>query len=62
MGGVSTEDLIIRRRAGEALHRWAGEGAGSPAETSVSVVAEVIVTRSGRAGAPLGGTAGRIGG
>jgi xanthine dehydrogenase accessory factor len=37
-------------------------GAGTPAETAVSVVAEVIATRSGRAGAPLGGTAGRIGG
>ena len=37
-------------------------GAGTPAETAVSVVAEVIATRSGRAGVPLGGTAGRIGG
>ncbi|HYZ08489.1 MAG TPA: XdhC family protein [Pseudonocardiaceae bacterium] len=106
MKHVSTEDSIIRRRAGEALQRWAGEGratavvrvlerhgfgtvqpgqllaaglteaelahlhgpvgldlgAGTAAETAVSVVAEVIAARSGRAGTPLGGTAGRIGG
>ncbi|MQA17179.1 MAG: hypothetical protein GEV09_24535 [Pseudonocardiaceae bacterium] len=37
-------------------------GAASPAETAVSVVAEVITTRSGRSGAALGATGGRIGG
>lgn len=37
-------------------------GARSPAETGVSVVAEVIAIRSGRSAAPLGATAGRIGG
>ena len=87
MKHVSTEDPIIRRRAGEALQRRARRrerllaaglteaelahlhgpvgldlGAGTAAETAVSVVAEVIAARSGRAGTPLGGTAGRIGG
>lgn len=37
-------------------------GARTPAETAVSVVAEVIAVRSGRPAAPLGGAAGRIGG
>lgn len=37
-------------------------GAASPAETAVSVVAEVIATKSGRTAAPLAGKAGRIGG
>ncbi len=38
-------------------------GAGTPAESAVSVVAEVIATRSGRSAAPLAATAGsRIGG
>ncbi|MPZ64660.1 MAG: hypothetical protein GEU83_03790 [Pseudonocardiaceae bacterium] len=37
-------------------------GAASPAETAVSVVAEVIATKSGRTAAPLLGTGGRIGG
>ncbi|MGH3978816.1 MAG: XdhC family protein, partial [Pseudonocardiaceae bacterium] len=37
-------------------------GAATPAESAVSVVAEVIATRSGRTGAPLGGVGGRIGG
>lgn len=37
-------------------------GAASPAETAVSVVAEVIATKSGRTGAVLAATGGRIGG
>ncbi len=37
-------------------------GARTPAETAVSVVAEVIATRSGRAGAALAASGGRIGG
>lgn len=37
-------------------------GAASPAESAVSVVAEVIASRAGRTGAPLGAAQGRIGG
>lgn len=37
-------------------------GAATPAESAVSVVAEVIATRSGRAAAPLAAAEGRIGG
>jgi xanthine dehydrogenase accessory factor len=37
-------------------------GAASPAETAVSVVAEVLAVRRGRSGGPLATTAGRIGG
>jgi xanthine dehydrogenase accessory factor len=37
-------------------------GARTPAETAVSIVAEVIAARSGRAGVALAGTDGRIGG
>lgn len=37
-------------------------GARTPAETAVSVVAEVLAARSSRTAAPLGGTGGRIGG
>jgi xanthine dehydrogenase accessory factor len=37
-------------------------GARTPAETAVSVVAEVIALRAGRAGVALSGTEGRIGG
>jgi xanthine dehydrogenase accessory factor len=37
-------------------------GARTPAETAISVVAEVIAVRAGRAGAALATTAGRIGG
>jgi xanthine dehydrogenase accessory factor len=37
-------------------------GARTPAETAVSIVAQVIAVRGGRAGAALAGAAGRIGG
>jgi xanthine dehydrogenase accessory factor len=37
-------------------------GAAKPAETAVSVVAEVIAVRRGRSGGPLAAAAGRIGG
>ena len=37
-------------------------GARSPAESAVSIVAEILAVRSGRPAAPLGRTAGRIGG
>lgn len=37
-------------------------GARTPAETAVSIVAQVIATRSGRGGSPLTGADGRIGG
>jgi xanthine dehydrogenase accessory factor len=37
-------------------------GAASPAETAVSVVAEVLAVRRGRSGGPLAAAAGRIGG
>ncbi len=48
----------------ERLHGPVGLdlGAASPAETAVSVVAEVIATKSGRTAAPLLGTGGHIGG
>jgi xanthine dehydrogenase accessory factor len=36
-------------------------GARTPAETAVSIVAEVIALRAGRTAAVLAGTAGRIG-
>ena len=65
MDGVSTKDPIIRRRAGEALHRWAGEGRA----TAVVRVLErhgfgtvepgqllAGTTGGERAGALLGGT------
>jgi len=65
MDGVSTEDPIIRRRAGEALDRWAGEGRA----TAVVCVLErrgfgavepgqlqVVTTGGERAGALLGGS------
>jgi xanthine dehydrogenase accessory factor len=37
-------------------------GARTPAETAVSIVAQVVAARSGRAGSALGATDGRIGG
>jgi xanthine dehydrogenase accessory factor len=37
-------------------------GARTAAETAVSIVAQVIAVRGGRAGAALAGSAGRIGG
>jgi xanthine dehydrogenase accessory factor len=37
-------------------------GARTPAETAVSIVAQVIAARSGRAGTALAATDGRIGG
>lgn len=55
--GLTDDDLA-------ALHAPVGLdlGARSPAETAVSVVAEVIASRSGRGASPLVATAGRIGG
>ena len=37
-------------------------GARTPAETAVSIVAQVVAARSGRTGSPLAGAPGRIGG
>ncbi|HVH22545.1 MAG TPA: XdhC family protein, partial [Pseudonocardia sp.] len=37
-------------------------GARTPAETAVSIVAQVVATRSGRAGAALAASGNRIGG
>jgi xanthine dehydrogenase accessory factor len=37
-------------------------GARTPAETAVSIVAEVIAARAGRAATTLGASQGRIGG
>lgn len=56
-GGVTEAQL-------QRLHGPVGLdlGAASPAETAVSVVAEVIATKAGRTAAPLAGTGGRIGG
>ncbi|MQA79727.1 MAG: hypothetical protein GEV10_14815 [Streptosporangiales bacterium] len=54
--GLTADDLT-------ALHAPVGLdlGARSPAETAVSVVAEVIASRSGRAARPLASTGGQIG-
>jgi xanthine dehydrogenase accessory factor len=55
--GVSAEELAM-------LHAPVGLdlAARTPAETAVSIVAEVIAARGGRAGSALAGTDGRIGG
>lgn len=55
--GLTDDDLA-------ALHGPVGLdlGARTPAETAVSIVAQVIALRAGRSGAALGTTEGRIGG
>ncbi|MBV9142250.1 MAG: XdhC family protein [Pseudonocardiales bacterium] len=55
--GITDEELA-------RLHGPVGldVGAARPAETAVSVVAEVLAVRRGRSGGPLATTAGRIGG
>ncbi|HET9601556.1 MAG TPA: XdhC family protein [Acidimicrobiales bacterium] len=67
---TQVERMARLERAGvgsEALERYHGPtgldlGARSPAESAVSIVAEILAVRSGRPAAPLGRTAGRIGG
>lgn len=59
--------LVDAGLTGDELARLHGPvgldlGARTPAETAVSVVAEVIAVRGGRSATPLGATGGRIGG
>ncbi len=75
VGGLGSRHTQTERRArlqaagvDEAtMERYHGPtgldlGARTPAETAVSIVAEVLAERSGRPAAPLAGTSGRIGG
>ena len=75
IGGLGSRHTQAERRArleaagldASTLARYHGPtgldlGARSPAETAVSIVAEVLALRSGRPAAPLARTAGRIGG
>jgi len=75
VGGLGSRHTQAERRArleaagldAPTLARYHGPtgldlGARSPAETAVSIVAEVLALRSGRPAAPLAQTAGRIGG
>lgn len=72
LGSRHTQEVRRRRltAAGitdEELRRLHGPlgldlGAAKPAETAVSVVAEVLAVRRGRSGGPLSAAAGRIGG
>lgn len=57
-------DVGLRRTEIERLHGPTGLdiGAHTPAETAVSIVAEIIATRSARSGAPLTTTTTRISG
>lgn len=57
-------DMGVRAVEIDRLHGPAGLDIGSrtPAETAVSIVAEIIAVRSSRSGAPLTGTVGRISG
>lgn len=57
-------DLGVRTLEIERLHGPTGLDIGprTPAETAVSIVAEIIAVRSARTGAPLATTAGRISG
>ena len=57
-------DLGVRDAEIDCLHGPTGLDIGSrtPAETAISIVAEIIAVRSARSGAPLTGTAGRISG
>jgi xanthine dehydrogenase accessory factor len=65
--GPGLRDRLTAAGASEAeLDRVRGPvgldlGARTPAETAVSVVAEVLARRGGRTPAALGATAGRIG-
>jgi xanthine dehydrogenase accessory factor len=72
LGSRHTQEVRRRRLSAagitdEELSRLHGPlgldlGAARPAETAVSVVAEVIAVRRGRSGGPLTASAGRIGG
>ncbi len=55
-------DIGVRQVEIDRLHGPAGLDIGprTPAETAVSIVAEIVAVRSGRGGAPLTSTTGRI--